>query len=515
VPSRPATSRRLLVGAPCTGPAATAVAILAVALVLVALVACPAGSAQAVGSAPAARAQDAPPNTVADTVAVPPGSGVPAGTDTTVEPGPVDTAPIPLPAAAVPVSDDPRVAPELASLAVDSPEYRDATATFQATSARRDDALAQHTDALGRIDRADAELAQLASTRPQVAGQLVVAQREAAKAQRLLDQSRDSLRGVTVAVYVAGGLGRSPEEDLEVSRANDVSTQRIMVESVTHQRLDEQARYVQAVADLTATSQSLVAELAELDRRAVAATGARDQAVGDRDRAQALADQLAATLVDERKAVGDARLAADVPELGMSFVVLNAYVRAADAMALVDPACGIRWPLLAGIGRSETNHGTFGGATVGPDGKESTPIYGPLLDGSNGFAKVGDTDGGALDGDPNFDRAVGPMQFIPGTWKRWARDGDGDGKTDPQDYYDATLTAATYLCLKGPGLDADPGMARAIRSYNDDGSYVSLVEERSGGYARYQFPPAPPAPPPSSPPPSSPPPSSPPAEAAK
>ena len=38
---------------------------------------------------------------------------------------------------------------------------------------------------------------------------------------------------------------------------------------------------------------------------------------------------------------------------------------------------------------------------------------------------------GRLDGDDTWDRAVGPMQFIPSTWAWSGRDGDGDGVAQP------------------------------------------------------------------------------------
>ena len=40
----------------------------------------------------------------------------------------------------------------------------------------------------------------------------------------------------------------------------------------------------------------------------------------------------------------------------------------------------------------------------------------------------GDTDGGELDKDTVYDRAVGPMQFIPSTWAVVKVDADGDGE---------------------------------------------------------------------------------------
>ncbi len=54
------------------------------------------------------------------------------------------------------------------------------------------------------------------------------------------------------------------------------------------------------------------------------------------------------------------------------------------------------------------------------------PVRGPALSGG-AFSAIRDTDGGRYDGDPVWDRAVGPMQFIPGTWRIWGADGNGDG----------------------------------------------------------------------------------------
>jgi len=53
---------------------------------------------------------------------------------------------------------------------------------------------------------------------------------------------------------------------------------------------------------------------------------------------------------------------------------------------------------------------------------------------------------GAFDHDTAYDRAVGPMQFLPRTWKGTGRDGNTDGTKDPNNIHDAALTTATYLC---------------------------------------------------------------------
>ena len=80
-----------------------------------------------------------------------------------------------------------------------------------------------------------------------------------------------------------------------------------------------------------------------------------------------------------------------------------------------------------------------------PTGNAVPPIFGIALDGGN-TAEITDTDDGAIDGDAEFDRAVGPMQLIPQTWRNWHIDGGGDGVEDPQNIDDAALAAANYLC---------------------------------------------------------------------
>ena len=110
-----------------------------------------------------------------------------------------------------------------------------------------------------------------------------------------------------------------------------------------------------------------------------------------------------------------------------------------------------------------------------PNGDTDKRIIGIQLNGTNSTAVIGDTDDGTLDGDASYDRAVGPMQFIPQTWRRFGADGNEDGTTSPFNLYDATLAAATYLCTASSGLDADPGLRAAYFSYNHSLLYVDSV----------------------------------------
>jgi hypothetical protein len=169
-------------------------------------------------------------------------------------------------------------------------------------------------------------------------------------------------------------------------------------------------------------------------------------------------------------------------------VAVHAYRRAASVMAAADPGCGVRWSLLAAIGMVESDHGRYGGATVGIDGVATPSIIGVPLDGTGPVARIRDSDRGLLDGDRTWDRAVGPMQFIPQTWRLFGVDGDGDGARSPHDLHDAALAAAVFLCVGGSQLDTLEGMRRSVRRYNDSAAYVAVVLDlerayRTSGYA--------------------------------
>ncbi|RSM39964.1 murein transglycosylase [Amycolatopsis balhimycina DSM 5908] len=169
---------------------------------------------------------------------------------------------------------------------------------------------------------------------------------------------------------------------------------------------------------------------------------------------------------------------------GVPARALSAYGNAELAMRAGQPNCRISWATLAGIGRIESNHGQYAGAVLGADGRPSKPIVGVPLDGSAGVQAIGDTDGGRYDGDAGVDRAVGPMQFIPGTWRKWASDGNGDGLGDPQQIDDAALAAARYLCAGGRDMASSSGWWAGILSYNNSTEYAQKVFGLADGYAK-------------------------------
>lgn len=162
---------------------------------------------------------------------------------------------------------------------------------------------------------------------------------------------------------------------------------------------------------------------------------------------------------------------------GLPATAVAAY-RAAAGAAAERWGCTVPASLLGAIGSVESGHGTAGGAQVAADGTVAPPILGPVLDGSGAGGNVTpvlDTDGGALDGDTTYDRAVGPMQFLPETWGQF--DAAVDGERDPQNMFDATLAAAWLLCGSGGARDlSDPETAAdAVLAYNQSLSYLLQV----------------------------------------
>ena len=124
----------------------------------------------------------------------------------------------------------------------------------------------------------------------------------------------------------------------------------------------------------------------------------------------------------------------------------------ADYLALYGRAAatcpGLSWLVLAGIGSVESAHGQSAAAGVHA--------------GANGAG------------------AMGPMQFLAGTWSSYGADGDGDGVRDVYNPADAIFGAANYLCASGAG-DVST-LRRALWDYNHADWYVEQVLQMAVRY---------------------------------
>src|SRR5258708_2315472 len=104
-------------------------------------------------------------------------------------------------------------------------------------------------------------------------------------------------------------------------------------------------------------------------------------------------------------------------DVGIPDRMFTAYQAGAAGVTSYLPGCqGMRWQILAGVARIESNHAA--GHTVAIDGDITPHILGPRLDGSGSGGNttaIKDTDNGRWDGDSVYDRAVGPFQFLPAT----------------------------------------------------------------------------------------------------
>ena len=166
--------------------------------------------------------------------------------------------------------------------------------------------------------------------------------------------------------------------------------------------------------------------------------------------------------------------------LGIPGVVLDAYQFAQRTLTDTRPGCHLSWAVLAGIGRIESDHASDG--RVDAFGNTLGPILGPTLDGSPGMAAIPDTDHGALDGDTTWDRAVGPMQFIPSSWRSSGVDGNGDGVINPNNIYDSTVATGLYLCAGGANLSDPAQLQAAVFRYNHSATYVDIVLQWARAY---------------------------------
>ncbi len=158
-------------------------------------------------------------------------------------------------------------------------------------------------------------------------------------------------------------------------------------------------------------------------------------------------------------------------------VAYDAYQSAERSAPEIRESCRVDWEIVAGIAQVESRHGRLDDDhRLDPDGTVEPAIRGQPLDGTRGTQTIIDTDDGELDGDPEWDRAMGPLQFIPTTWQELGRDGNGDGAADPDNLYDAALTAVAHLCIREPGdYSSRTELRRALIAYNASGRYADDV----------------------------------------
>jgi membrane-bound lytic murein transglycosylase B len=174
--------------------------------------------------------------------------------------------------------------------------------------------------------------------------------------------------------------------------------------------------------------------------------------------------------------------AARARALEMPVTALEAYAYAAKVAQVENPSCHLAWTTLAGIGMVESHNGTYHGATIAPNGDVTPPIRGVRLDGSNGNLEIVDADDDG-DGDSIYARAMGPMQFIPETWRLYGVPAHNDGVASPDNIDDAALSAAGYLCWRGRDLAKPEGWMKALRAYNLSDQYARTVRDWATAYA--------------------------------
>ncbi|MBB6627388.1 lytic transglycosylase domain-containing protein [Nocardioides sp. KIGAM211] len=172
---------------------------------------------------------------------------------------------------------------------------------------------------------------------------------------------------------------------------------------------------------------------------------------------------------------------------GIPSAALSAYQRAETIINAADKSCQLPWQLVAAIGRVESDHGRTNGNQLDDKGVARPGIYGIALNGKNNTQAIADTDAGQYDADSKYDRAVGPMQFIPSTWSVVGVDADGDAQRNPQDIDDAALATAVYLCSGNDDLSTEAGQRSSVYRYNHSQSYVSLVLSIMNAYMDGDF----------------------------
>ncbi|MGV0624669.1 lytic transglycosylase domain-containing protein [Mycolicibacter minnesotensis] len=171
------------------------------------------------------------------------------------------------------------------------------------------------------------------------------------------------------------------------------------------------------------------------------------------------------------------------PILDIPITALEAYAYAARVAEVENPNCHLGWTTLAGIGQIESHHGRYNNAVVAPNGDVRPKIRGVRLDGSGGNLHIVEEVQPEMADDDGVVRAMGPMQFIPETWRLYGVDANNDGVISPDNIDDAALSAAGYLCWRGKDLATPKGWMAALMAYNASEAYARAVRDWAAAYA--------------------------------
>jgi membrane-bound lytic murein transglycosylase B len=307
-------------------------------------------------------------------------------------------------------------------------------------------------DVEARLPKLQAELASIDAQVGKLAGGMADDKRRAsellvaAKRQAIQTYLRGDSQSQTYAV--ANAIGQKNSNDAAWSLGVLQVTNRKTVD------LMQAARTRGAGA-----SKELTAALSSRDRAKDAITRVETDAKSYRRAAETVSTKIEALVIAQAPVV-----------IGtLTTVAYEAYRRSAATLSSERPSCGIRWELLAAIGKTESDHGA---GRLDSTGVTKPPIV--------GIPTGPDTDGGKYDGDTAKDHAVGPMQFIPSTWILYLSDGNGDGISDINNIFDESLASARYLCVAAGSLTltTKAGVTRAILAYNPNQEYLRTVGAR-------------------------------------
>ena len=352
---------------------------------------------------------------------------------------------------------------------------------------RLDDALFARAENTRKLAGAEARLQELSTDSEAVRNRLVDVVAEVDGLVQQLAEVESVLAARALDRYVNFGADDLVGLD-DPSDATDAARSVELIRRVDEVQFSTREELLERQVQTDAEQRHLLGRMVELS----AELASTETVIAAR---RASIDELEAEVVDATDRVRTARWSATIPGTDLSVVALDAYLNAEDLLAETWSSCNLSWWMIAGVARIESRHGRYGGRILRADGRVDRPIIGIALDGGPGVRAMVDTDDGVYDGDDVWDRAVGPLQFIPETWRGRGRDGDGDGRADPQNLYDAAYSAGRYLCALGGDLGTRSALRSAYFGYNNSTEYVNDVIGHADGYAEFLLPEPPVEPP--------------------